>query len=139
MSKGAIKPSSSTPIKRSVVSAAASVLALPDKPSIAVLPFQNMSGDPEQEYFADGMVEDVITALSSFKNLHLWADRFDGALDDIFDFQDQVTLSVVGAIAPKLEQAEIERARRKRPDSLDDMTRLGAKEKETTEMGEHAD
>ena len=158
----------------SVVSAAASVLALPDKPSIAVLPFQNMSGDPEQEYFADGMVEDVITALSRFKNLfviarnssftykgravdvkqvgrelgvryvlegsvrkaanrvritgqlidassgaHLWADRFDGALDDIFDLQDQVTVSVVGAIAPKLEQAEIERARRKRPDSLD--------------------
>jgi adenylate cyclase len=158
----------------SVVSAAASVLALPDKPSIAVLPFQNMSGDPEQEYFADGMVEDIITALSRFKNLfviarnssftykgravdvkqvgrelgvryvlegsvrkaanrvritgqlidassgaHLWADRFHGAFDDIFDLQDQVTVSVVGAIAPKLEQAEIERARRKRPDSLD--------------------
>jgi adenylate cyclase len=158
----------------SVVSAAASVLALPDKPSIAVLPFQNISGDPEQEYFADGMVEDITTALSRFKNLfviarnssftykgravdvkqvgrelgvryvlegsvrkaanrvritgqlidassgaHLWADRFDGALDDIFNLQDQVTVSVVGAIAPKLEQAEIERARRKRPDSLD--------------------
>ena len=149
-------------------------LVLPDKPSIAVLPFQNMSGDPEQQYFADGMVEDIITALSRFKNLfviarnssftykgravdvkqvgrelgvryvlegsvrkaahrvritgqlidassgaHLWADRFEGALDDIFDLQDQVTVSVVGAIAPKLEQAEIERARRKRPDSLD--------------------
>ena len=144
-------------------------LVLPDKPSIAVLPFQNMSGDPEQQYFADGMVEDIITALSRFKNLfviarnssftykghavdvkqvgrelgvryvlegsvrkaahrvritgqlidassgtHLWADRFEGALDDIFDLQDQVTVSVVGAIAPKLEQAEIERARRKR-------------------------
>ena len=143
-------------------------LALPDKPSIAVLPFQNMSGDPEQEYFADGIVEEIITALSRVRWLfviarnssftykgravdvkqvgrelgvryvlegsvrkaanrvritgqlidaatgsHLWADRFDGALDDIFELQDQVTASVVGAIAPKLEQAEIERARRK--------------------------
>ncbi|TMJ44918.1 MAG: adenylate/guanylate cyclase domain-containing protein, partial [Alphaproteobacteria bacterium] len=150
------------------------VLALPDKPSVAVLPFQNLSGDPEQEYFADGMVEDIITALSRFRNLfvisrnssftykghavdvkqvgrelgvryvlegsvrkaanrvritaqlidaasgtHLWADRFDGALEDIFELQDQVTESVVGAIAPKLEQAEIERARRKPTESLD--------------------
>jgi adenylate cyclase len=141
-------------------------LALPDKPSIAVLPFQNMSGDPEQEYFADGMVEEIITALSRFPQLfviarnssftykgravdvkqvgrelgvryvlegsvrkagnrvritgqlidaangvHLWADRFEGALADIFELQDQVTASVVGAITPKLEQAEIERAR----------------------------
>ena len=145
-----------------------------DKPSVAVLPFQNMSGDPEQEYFADGIVEDIITALSRFRQLfviarnssftykgravdvkqvgrelgvryvlegsvrkaanrvritgqlidvsngaHLWADRFDGGIEDIFDLQDQVTASVVGAIAPKLEQAEIERARRKRSDSLD--------------------
>lgn len=143
-------------------------LALPDKPSIAVLPFQNMSGDPEQEYFADGMVEDIITALSRFKSLfviarnssftykdkavdikqvgrelgvryvlegsvrkaggkvritgqlidaatgaHLWADKIDGSLEDIFDLQDQVTTRVVGAIAPKLDQAEIERASRK--------------------------
>jgi TolB-like protein/Tfp pilus assembly protein PilF len=149
-------------------------LALPDKPSIAVLPFQNMSGDPEQEYFADGMVEDIITALSRFHNLfviarnssfiykgravdvkqvgrelgvryvlegsvrkaanrvritgqlvdastaaHLWADRFDGALENIFELQDQVTGSVVGAIAPKLMQAEIERAKRKPTESLD--------------------
>ena len=149
-------------------------LALPDKPSIAVLPFQNMSGDPEQEYFADGMVEDIITALSRIGWLfviarnssftykgravdvkqvgrelgvryvlegsvrkaanrvritgqlidattgaHLWAERFDGALDDIFDLQDQVTASVVGAIAPQLEQAEIERAKRKPTESLD--------------------
>src|SRR3954464_12817929 len=148
--------------------------ALPDKPSIAVLPFQNMSDDPQQEYFADGIVEDIITALchmrwlfviardSSFAykgrtadvkqvgrelgvryvveggvrkaaqrvritaqlidastGAHLWADRFDGALDDIFDLQDQVTSSVVGAIAPKLEQAEIERAKRKPTGSLD--------------------
>ncbi|MFY9737284.1 MAG: adenylate/guanylate cyclase domain-containing protein, partial [Rhodoplanes sp.] len=149
-------------------------LTLPDKPSIAVLPFQNMSGDPEQEYFADGMAEDIITALSRTRRLfviarnstftykgravdvkqvgrelgvryvlegsvrkaanrvritgqlidtstgaHLWADRFDGTPVDIFDLQDQVTASVVGAIAPKLEQAEIERARRKPTESLD--------------------
>jgi TolB-like protein len=149
-------------------------LPLPDKPSIAVLPFQNMSGDPEQEYFTDGMVEDIITALSRFKALfviarnstftykgkavdikqvgrelgvryvlegsvrkaanrlrisgqlidattggHLWADHFDGVLEDIFELQDRVTSSVVGAIAPKLEQAEIDRARRKPVENLD--------------------
>jgi TolB-like protein len=149
-------------------------LALPDKPSIAVLPFLNMSGDPEQEYFADGIVEDIITALSHFKALfviarnssftykgravdvkqvgrelgvryvlegsvrktanrvritgqlvdtataaHLWADRIDGALGDIFDLQDQVTESIVGAIAPAMEKAEIERAKRKPTESLD--------------------
>ncbi len=149
-------------------------LTLPDKPSIAVLPFINMSGDPEQEYFADGMVEDIITALSRFKALfviarnssftykgravdvkqvgrelgvryvlegsvrkaanrvritgqlvdaatgaHLWSERFDGGLGDIFDLQDQVTESVVGAIAPALEKAEIERAKRKPTESLD--------------------
>jgi TolB-like protein/class 3 adenylate cyclase len=149
-------------------------LPLPDKPSIAVLPFQNMSGDPEQEYFADGMVEEIITGLSRIRWLfviarnstftykgravdvkqvgrelgvryvlegsvrkganrvritaqlidsstgaHLWADRFEGTLDDIFDLQDQVTTSVLGAIAPKLEQAEIERAKRKPTESLD--------------------
>jgi TolB-like protein len=149
-------------------------LALPDKPSIAALPFQNMSGDPEQEYFADGMVEDIITALSRFRNLfviarnssfvykgravdvkqvghelgvryvlegsvrkvgnrvritgqlvsasdgsHLWADRLDGSLEDVFDLQDRVTESVVGAIAPKVVQAEIERAKRKPTASLD--------------------
>jgi TolB-like protein len=143
-------------------------LALPDRPSIAVLPFQNMSGDPVQEYFADGMVEDIITALSRFKSLfviarnssftykgkavdirqvgrelgvryvlegsvrkagsrlritgqlidamtgaHLWADRFDGALEDVFELQDQVTEKVVTALAPRLEQAEIDRSRRK--------------------------
>jgi TolB-like protein len=147
---------------------------LPDRPSIAVLPFQNMSGDPEQEYFADGVVEDVITALSRFSGLfviarnssftykgravdvkqvgrelgvryvlegsvrkawdrmrivaqlidaangaHLWADRFDGALEDVFELQDRVTEGVVTAIAPKLEQAEIVRARRKPTESLD--------------------
>ncbi|WMT73334.1 adenylate/guanylate cyclase domain-containing protein [Bradyrhizobium sp. Ash2021] len=152
----------------------APALALPDKPSIAVLPFQNMSGDPEQEYFADGMVEDIITALSRFKSLfviarnssftykgkavdikqvgrelgvryvlegsvrkagsrvritgqlieaatgsHIWADKFDGGLEDVFGLQDQVTTSVVGLIAPKLVQAEIERALQKPTDRLD--------------------
>jgi adenylate cyclase len=136
-----------------------------------------MSGDPEQEYFADGMVEDIITALSHFKALfviarnssftykgravdvkqvgrelgvryvlegsvrksanrvritgqlvdtstgaHLWAERFDGGLGDIFDLQDQVTESVVGAIAPALEKAEIERAKRKPTENLDAYT-----------------
>jgi adenylate cyclase len=149
-------------------------LALPDKPSIAVLPFANMSGDPEQEYFADGMVEDIITALSRFRQLfviarnstftykgravdvrhvakelgvryvlegsvrraghrvritgqlidaitgaHLWAERFDGNLEDIFDLQDRITEGLVGAIEPQIRRAEIERSRRKRPENLD--------------------
>jgi TolB-like protein/class 3 adenylate cyclase len=153
---------------------APTALPLPDKPSIAVLPFQNLSGDPEQEYFTDGMVEDIITGLSRFKALfviarnssfvykgkavdirqvgrelgvryvlegsvrkaanrlritgqlidastggHLWADRFDGDLEDVFGLQDQVTASVIGAIAPKLEQAEIERAAHKLTENLD--------------------
>jgi adenylate cyclase len=148
-------------------------LPLPDKPSIAVLPFTNMSGDPEQEYFADGMVDEIITGLSRIKWLfviarnssfiykgkpvdvrqvgrelgvryvleggvrksgnrirvtaqlleaangaHLWADRFDGALEDVFDLQDQITEKVVGIVEPSLRQSEIERSRRKRPDSL---------------------
>src|SRR5260370_26962417 len=150
------------------------VLPLPDKPSIAVLPFENMSGDPEQEYFADGMVEEIITALSRFKALfviarnssfaykgkavdikqvgrelgvryvlegsvrrvgnrvritgqlieaatgtHIWADRFEGGFEDVFGLQDQVTTSVVGLIAPRLEQAEFERARQKPTEKLD--------------------
>jgi TolB-like protein/class 3 adenylate cyclase len=148
-------------------------LVLPDRPSIAVLPFQNMSGDPEQEYFADGMVEDIITGLSRSKSLfviarnssftykgkavdikqvgrelgvryvlegsvrkagskvritgqlidagtgaHIWADRFDGLLEDIFDLQDRVATSVTGAILPQLERAEIERAQNKPTESL---------------------
>jgi TolB-like protein/Tfp pilus assembly protein PilF len=151
-----------------------SALALPDKPSIAVLPFANISNDPQQEYFADGMVEEIITALSRFRSLfviarnssftykgrvvdvkrigrelgvryvlegsvrrsddrlrisgqlidastgmHLWADRFEGALAEVFDLQDQVATSVVGAITPTLEQAEILRAKRKPTASLD--------------------
>jgi adenylate cyclase len=149
-------------------------LALPDKPSIAVLPFSNMSGDPGQEYFADGVVDDIITALSRFRNVfviarnssftykgrsvdvkqvgrelgvryvlegsvrkagdrlritgqlidasngaNLWADRSDGSLADVFDLQDQVATNVVGAIIPRVEEAEIERARRKPTNSLD--------------------
>lgn len=149
-------------------------LTLPDKPSIAILPFTNLSSDREQDYFADGMAEDIITALSRFKALfviarnssftykgrtvdvkqvgrelgvryvlegsvrkaanrvritgqlvdtatgaHHWADRFEGGLADVFDLQDQVTESVVGAIAPALEKAEIERAKRKPTESLD--------------------
>ena len=139
-------------------------LALPDKPSIAVLPFENMSGDPEQEYFVDGMVEEIITALSRIRLLfviarnssftykgqaidvkrvgrelgvryvlegsvrrggdrlritsqlvdaltgaHLWADRFDGSANDVFDFQDKVASSVAGIIEPTLQAAETAR------------------------------
>jgi TolB-like protein len=149
------------------------VLAVPDKPSIAVLPFQNLSVDPEQEYFADGMVEDLITGLSRSKLLfvisrnssftykgkavdikqvsrelgvryvlegsvrkagkrirvtgqlidastdaNIWADKFDSDLEDIFDLQDRVTSSVIGAISPELERAEIARSRRKPTESL---------------------
>ena len=149
-------------------------LPLPDKPSIAVLPFTNLSGDPEQDYFADGIVEDIITGLSRIKwifviarnssfayrgnamdvkhvgrelgvryvlegsvrksgsrvritaqlidtetGAHIWADHYDRALDDIFAVQDELTISVIGVIEPTLRKAEIERARRKRPDSLD--------------------
>jgi adenylate cyclase len=140
-------------------------LPLPDKPSIAVLPFANMSGDPEQEYFADGMVEEIITALSRIRWLfviarnstftykgqavdvkqvgrelgvryvlegsvrkasgrvritaqlidatngaHLWADHFDGSLEDVFDLQDKVATSVAGIIEPALQAAEIRRS-----------------------------
>jgi TolB-like protein/Tfp pilus assembly protein PilF len=146
----------------------------PDRPSIAALPFINLSGDPEQDYFADGMVEDIITALSRFRwlfviarnssftykgravdvkqvgrelgvryllegsvrksanririagqlidaasGVHLWADRFEGAIEDVFELQDQVTASVVGAIAPRVIQVEIDRARRKPTENLD--------------------
>jgi len=148
-------------------------LVLPDKPSIAVLPFQNMSGDQEQEYFADGMVEDIITGLSRSKLLfviarnstftykgkavdirqvgrelgvryvlegsvrkagkrvrvtaqlidtstdaHIWADRFDSDLEDVFELQDRLTSTVIGAISPQLERAEIERAQRKPTENL---------------------
>src|SRR5205807_4632839 len=146
---------------------------VPDTPSIVVLPFQNLSADPEQEYFSDGIVEEITTALSRFRSLfvisrnsaftykgravdvrqvgrelgvryllegsvrkaanrvritgqlieaasaaHLWADRFDGTPEDIFDLQDQVTSSVVCAISLALEQAVIDRAKRKPTESL---------------------
>ena len=153
------------PGQRRVVPRSQDGLALPDKPSIAVLPFQNMSGDPEQDYFADGIVEEIITALSRIRWLfviarnssftykgravdvkqvgrelgvryvlegsvrkagnrmritgqlidalsgaHLWADRFDGSMDEVFDLQDSVALSVAGVIEPTLEVAEIHRS-----------------------------
>ena len=145
--------------------AAGPALALPDKPSIAVLPFQNMSGDPEQEYFVDGMVEEIITALSRIRWLfviarnstftykgravdvkevgrelgvryvlegsvrkggnrvritaqlidaltgtHLWADRFDGLIEDVFELQDKIAVSVAGVIEPTLQAAEMRRS-----------------------------
>jgi adenylate cyclase len=149
-------------------------LVVPDKPSIAVLPFQNLSGDPEQEYFVDGMVEDIITALSNFKSLfviarnstftykgktidikqvgrelgvryvlegsvrkstsrvritgqlieasagtHLWAEKIDGDVRDIFDLQDQITAKVVSSVAPTIERAEIERAKQRATSTTD--------------------
>ena len=149
------------------------VLALPDKPSIAVLPFQNMSGDPEQEYFADGMAEDILTGLSRHRLLfviarnssftykdrvvdvrqvgrelgvryvlegsvrrvgtrvrftaqlvdaatgnQVWAEKYDGKVQDLFDLQDGITEAVVGILEPTIQLAEIERARRKRPENL---------------------
>ncbi len=149
-------------------------LPLSDKPSIAVLPFDNMSGDPEQEYFSDGITEDIITALSKYREFtviarnttftfkgsavgvkqvaselgvryvlegsvrksgnrvrvttqlidaatenHLWADRYDRELEDIFAVQDEITTSVVGAIEPRIYAVEFERSQRKAPHSLE--------------------
>ena len=149
-------------------------LALPDTPSVAVLPFENLSGDPEQGYFADGIVDDIITGLSRIKwlfviarnssftyrgrpvdvkrvgrelgvryvlegsvrkvsdrvringqlvdavtGMHVWTERYDRKFDDIFALQDEISVSVVGAIEPSLRQAEVARVKRKRPDSLD--------------------
>jgi TolB-like protein len=149
-------------------------LALPEKPSVAVLPFSNLSGDPEQGYFADGVVDDIITGLSRIKWLfviarnssftyrgravdvkqvgrelgvryvvegsvrkmadrvriaahlidtttgaHFWGERYDRKFEDIFAVQDEIALSVVGAIEPSLRHAEVERVKRKRPRSLD--------------------
>jgi adenylate cyclase len=149
-------------------------LPLPEKPSIAVLPFDNMSGDPEQDYFSDGITEDIITELSCFRAIfviarnssfaykgaatnikqvgrelgvryvlegsvrkgsgrvritaqlieaetgnHLWAQRYDRVLEDVFELQDEITETIVAAIEPELEDAERERARRKPPTNLD--------------------
>ena len=156
------------------VDKAAAALALPDKPSIAILPFENMSGDPEQEDFADGIVEDIITALSRFQQLfviarnssftykgravdvkqvgrelgvryvlegslrkagkrirvtaqlveaetgrHVWAERYDRDLADIFSVQDEIAAAVTIAVAPAIAQAELGRAMRKPPSNLD--------------------
>ncbi|MGI9383494.1 MAG: BTAD domain-containing putative transcriptional regulator [Methyloligellaceae bacterium] len=155
---------------------------VPDNPSVAVLPFTNMSGDPEQGYFADGIAEDLITALSNVRSFfvidrsssftykgrsadvkevgqrlgvryvlegsvrkvgdkvrvsaqlveassgnHVWADRFDGNLGDVFEFQDKIVANVVGALEPQLLRAELERIRQKRPDNFDayDLTLCG--------------
>ncbi len=152
----------------------APAISLPEMPSIAVLPFSNMSDDAAQEYFADGMVEDIISGLSRVKRLfviarnssfiykgraidvkqvgrelgvryvlegsvrksgdnlritgqlvdttigaHVWAERYDRKIEDIFALQDEMTISIVGAIVPSLRRAEAERVKRKRPDSLD--------------------
>src|SRR5262249_52253853 len=149
-------------------------LAIPDRPSIAVLPFLNLSGDPSQDYFVDGAVDEIISALSRMRWLfviarnssftykgravdvkqvgrelgvryvlegsvrkaanrvritgqlvdanvgtNLWSERFESTLEDLFDLQDQMATSLVGAIAPHLERAEIERARHKPTENLD--------------------
>ncbi|NNE21231.1 MAG: hypothetical protein HKN11_01340 [Rhizobiales bacterium] len=161
------------PAERSASDNARPPLALPDKPSIVVLPFDNMSGDPDQEYFADGIVEAITAALANIRSFfviarntaftykgrhadvreigrelgvsyilegsvqragnklrltaqlietengaHVWAKRFDGSLDDIFELQDQITEQVAGALQPSIRLAEIERVRRKRPQDL---------------------
>jgi TolB-like protein len=158
----------------STAASEASAPRLPDRPSVAVLPFANLSGDAEQDYFADGMVDDIITGLSRINwlfviarnstftykgravdvkqvgrelgvryvlegsvrktgarvritsqlidastGMHVWAERYDRQSEDIFALQDEIALSVVGAIAPSLRRAEINRVKRKRPDSLD--------------------
>jgi adenylate cyclase len=172
--KNIVRPIRVYRIKVAETTAVKPPLPLPDKPSLAVLPFQNMTGDPEQEYFVDGIVEEITTAISRLPWLfiiarnssftyrgravdvkqvarelgvryvlegsvrkagnrvritgqlidtatgaHIWADRFDGSLDNIFELQDQVASSVVGAIEPKLRQSEIERAIRKPTENLD--------------------
>lgn len=145
----------------------------PAKPSLAVLPFDNIGGDREQDYFADGVVEDILTALSRFTSfstiarnssfvyrgravdvrsvasdlgvryvlhgsvrragerlritaqlvdaqsgLHVWADRFDGSVEDVFDVQDRITVNVATAVEPRIREAEIENARRERPEGI---------------------
>ncbi|PVE20421.1 hypothetical protein DC522_32460 [Microvirga sp. KLBC 81] len=169
-----VRASASPPLGSVQGTERAKSLPLPDKPSIAVLPFTNMSGDPEQDYLADGVVEEITAALSRIRSFfviarnstftykgkavdvrqvsrelgvryvlegsvrksgcririvaqlidattgtHMWAEQYDGSVEDVFDLQDQITASVVGAVQPSIRAAEIERARRKRPDSLD--------------------
>jgi TolB-like protein/regulator of sirC expression with transglutaminase-like and TPR domain len=170
--------------------------ALPDIPSVAVLPFENLSGESEQEYFSDGITDDLITALSNVRAFfvidrgssftykgravdvkevgrelgvhyvlggsvrkagdrvrvsaelidaatgnHVWADRYDGGLDDIFDLQDEIAASVVGAIEPQILRAEIERIRHKRPESFDayDLTLCGLAKMDKLTLKDSAD
>jgi len=168
------KPAAARDATADAGAARAPGLALPDKPSIAVLPFQNMSGDPEQEYFADGLTEDIITGLSQQRwffviarnssfaykgeaidvrkvasqlgvryvlegsvrkaadrvrvtgqlidathGIHLWADKYDRKLTDIFELQDDITNSVIGSVGPEILVAEAARVRRKPPQSID--------------------
>jgi TolB-like protein len=168
-----LRPGGEIPESQTVTQAETSAPALPEKPSIAVLPFTNMSGDPEQEFFSDGITEDITTALSYFTGLfviarnssfsykgesvdarqiaselgvryllegsvrrqgnrirlnsqlinaitgsHIWAERFDGDLDDIFGLQDDITRKIVGSIAPQIEIAEVDRSRGFQPTSL---------------------
>jgi adenylate cyclase len=166
-------PNLSSPSRRAADNAMEPVLPLPDKPSIAVLPFQNMSGDADQEYFTDGVTEDIITELSRFHSLfviarnssfsykgkspdirqvgrelgvryvlegsirrssnrirvtgqlidtltgnHIWAERYDRVLEDIFAVQEEVTRAIVAAIAPQIDSVEESKAKRRRPDNL---------------------
>ncbi len=168
-----LKPGGVIPESQTAVQPETSAPNLPEKPSIAILPFDNMSGDPEQEYFSDGITEDITTALSHFSDLfviarnssfsykgkavdtrliatelgvryllegsvrrsgnriringqlinavngsHIWAERFDGDLDDIFELQDEITRKIVGSIAPQIELAEVERGRGLQPADL---------------------
>jgi TolB-like protein len=170
----AAKPAATETKPSKAEAAPGDMLSLPDQPSVAVLPFLNLSGDPDQDYFADGVVEDIISALSRMRWLfviarnssftykgravdvkqvgrelgvryvlegsvrksgnrvrvtgqlidaksgaHLWAERFDSTLDDLFDLHDELATSVVGAIAPQLERAEIQRAKHKPTEKLD--------------------
>ena len=171
---GAVREAMPSATKQSELAAASlSPRSLSDQPSIAVLPFVNLSGDPEQEYFADGMTEEIITALARFKSLfviarnssftyrgrsvdikqiarelgvryilegsvrkandrvritgqlivaesgtHIWAERFERRLADIFDLQDEISENIVGAVEPEILSAEMRRARGKRPDNL---------------------
>ncbi len=165
--------SDSGSVRNAAAASDAPTLALPDKPSIAILPFDNMSRDPDQEFFADGVVESITATLSRIRsffviarnsafrykgkavnvaevgrelgvryilegsvqkagnrlritvqlidavgNIHIWADKFDGTVEDMFDLQDRITEQVVGALQPSIRLAEIERARRKRPQDL---------------------
>ena len=171
--KVTLKPGAAIPVPETLSQPEQAATQLPDKPSIAVLPFANMSGDPEQEYFSDGITEDIITALSHFRSFpviarnstftykgrairiqqvaedlgaryvlegsvrkagarlritaqlvdaetghHVWADKFDSTIHDVFDIQDEITQKIVATMEPELAQAEIEKAAVRRPENL---------------------